>query len=126
MFKKNIYYSISALITTNIGRTMPLLQITLWIKLRTCRGRLEVGQLRSELVVGDVHLSLSNMTGGALVSKYINSHLANQIRTHWQQHETELSMVLKKHLNDELKNVSLMSLQLLQSTDKYMRRGSLY
>ncbi|MPC51756.1 hypothetical protein E2C01_045609 [Portunus trituberculatus] len=101
-------------------------RITLWVKLKTCRGRLEVGQLRSELVVGDVHLDLSHMTGGSLVSKYVSSHLANQIRTHWQQHEPELSMVLKKHLNDELKNVSLMSLQLLQSTDKYMRRGSLY
>ncbi|KAG0721924.1 hypothetical protein GWK47_045455 [Chionoecetes opilio] len=101
-------------------------RITLWIKLKTCRGRLEVGRLRSELVVGDVHLSLSHMTGGALVSKYITSHLANQIRTHWQQHEPELSLVLKKHLNDELKNISLVSLQLLQSTDKYMRRGSLY
>ncbi|XP_050715518.1 uncharacterized protein LOC126998138 [Eriocheir sinensis] len=101
-------------------------KVTLWIKLKTCRGRLEVGRLSSELVVGDVHLNLSHMPGGALVSKYINSHLANQIRTHWQQHEPELSLVLKKHLNDELKNFNLMSLQLLQSTDKYMRRGSLY
>ncbi|XP_063881884.1 uncharacterized protein LOC135112006 isoform X4 [Scylla paramamosain] len=50
-------------------------RITLWVKLKTCRGRLEVGQLRSELVVGDVHLDLSHMTGGSLVSKHCNTRM---------------------------------------------------
>lgn len=102
-------------------------QVTLRARLKECRGRLEVRELNSDLILEGVRCRLTHMTGGALVSKVLNSLLTDHLKRERHRLAHDLSAVLKTLLNNELKNFNLgVSLQLLRTSDKYMRRGSLY
>lgn len=104
-----------------------LFQVTLRVKLKECRGRLEVRDVTSELVLESVRCRLSQMTCGAVVSKVLNSILTDTLREERQRIAHYLSLNLKTLLDNELKNINLgVSFQLLRTSDKYMRRGSLY
>ncbi|KAG7163103.1 uncharacterized protein LOC121873255 [Homarus americanus] len=108
-------------VTTNNAK------VTLRVKLKECRGRLEVRDLTSDLILESVRCRLSQMTGGALVSRFLNSVLTDVLRQERQRLAHDLSVVLKTLLNKELGNFNLgVSLQLLRTSDKFMRRGSLY
>ncbi|XP_027224379.1 uncharacterized protein [Penaeus vannamei] len=108
-------------VTTNNAK------VTLRAKLKECRGRLEVRDLTSDLILEGVRCRLAQMTGGALVSKVLNSLLTDLLRRERPRLAHELSAALKTLLNNELKNFNLgVSLQLLQTSDRLMRRGSLY
>ncbi|XP_071519027.1 uncharacterized protein [Panulirus ornatus] len=108
-------------VTTNNSK------VTLRFKFKECRGRLEVKDLTSELILESVRCRLSQMTGGAMVSKVLNSILTDTLRAERERLANDISLILKTLLNNELKNFNLgVSLQLLRTSDKYMRRGSLY
>ncbi|XP_064096879.1 uncharacterized protein LOC135208523 isoform X3 [Macrobrachium nipponense] len=93
-------------------------QVTLRARLKECRGRLEVRELNSDLILEGVRCRLSQMTGGALVSKVLNSLLTDLLRRERHRLAQDLSAVLKTLLNNELKNFNLgVSLQLLRTSD---------
>lgn len=120
------FYCSSSLRRTHI-KFYCVLQVTLRAKLKECRGRLEVRDLTSDLILEGVRCRLAQMTGGALVSKVLNSLLTDLLRRERPRLAHELSAALKTLLNNELKNFNLgVSLQLLQTSDRLMRRGSLY
>ncbi|KAK8740881.1 hypothetical protein OTU49_002745, partial [Cherax quadricarinatus] len=100
-------------VTTNNAK------VTLRVKLKECQGRLEVRDLTSELILESVRCRLSHMTGGALVSKVLNTLLSDLLRREKQRLAQDLSLALKTLLNNELKNFNLgVSLQLLRTSDK--------
>lgn len=67
------------------------------------------------------------MTGGAMVSKILNPILTDNLERESNRVAASINLILKTALNNELKNYNLgVSLQLLRTSDKLMRRASLY
>ena len=74
-----------------------------------------------------VKTRLSQLPGGALVSRLLDNILTELLHREKTRLASILSASLKTMLNNELKNLNLgLSLHLLQTSDKYIRRGSLY
>ncbi|KAK3866216.1 hypothetical protein Pcinc_028241 [Petrolisthes cinctipes] len=102
-------------------------RVTLRAKLKEYRGRLEVRDMNTEVVFEGVRCHLAQMTGGAMVSKILNPILTDNLERERHKVASSINLILKTALNNELKNYNLgVSLQLLRTSDKLMRRASLY
>ena len=104
-----------------------LLQVKFRARLKERQGHIEIATIVSELILQGVKTRLSQLTGGALVSRMLDNILTDLLHREKTRMASDISAALKTRLNSQLKNYNLgLSLQFLQNSDKYIRRGSLY
>lgn len=90
------------------------------------RGRLEVRTVSTRLEILGVKTRVPNLPASALLGRLLDAMLEDVLRAVLPRLEVELDGALKSLLNTEFSNYNVgMSLELLRTSDKLMRRGSI-
>ncbi|KAF2368501.1 hemolymph juvenile hormone binding, partial [Trinorchestia longiramus] len=101
-------------------------QVRIRVGLRVVRGRLEVRNVSTRLEISGVKTKLTNLPASGLLARILDEVLEDLLKQELPRLEVEINAALKSLLNTEFSNYNVgMSLQILRTSDKLMRRGSI-
>ncbi|XP_018022364.1 uncharacterized protein LOC108678454 [Hyalella azteca] len=101
-------------------------QVRIKVRLRVVKGRLEVRNVSTSLEISGLKTKLTNLPASGILARILNEVLGDLLREELPRLEVEIDGALRSLLNTEFSNYNVgMSLQILRTSDKLMRRGSI-